>query len=148
MDTKPTEADLAIDLNRLLADCATTTLIPWWFARDKMPAEAMAVLCRRALAAEAFKRWVHAWLDGAGVPHDPDPEHTAEHGCRISGRMRYLLDRAVAAEADVAQLREAIVKARDAYWHGTDGAAADAAAAMGILGMVIGSTDADEGEAD
>jgi hypothetical protein len=50
----------------------------------------------RALEAErdelqAFKDWVHAWLDGVGVPHDPDPEHTAEHGCRISGRMRYLL---------------------------------------------------------
>jgi hypothetical protein len=37
-----------------------------------------------------FKQWVHAYLDNVGVPHDPDPVHTAEHGCRISGRMNYL----------------------------------------------------------
>lgn len=41
--------------------------------------------------AQAFKSWVHDWLDNAGVPHDPEPEHTKEHGCRISGRMQWLL---------------------------------------------------------
>lgn len=45
---------------------------------------------RDALA--AFKKWVHDWLDAVGVPHDPEPEHTKEHGCRISGRMRWLLN--------------------------------------------------------
>jgi hypothetical protein len=54
---------------------------------------ALPAWVRRAWAAEAFKRWVHAWLDAAGVPHDPDPEHTRAHGCRISGRLRYLLSR-------------------------------------------------------
>src|SRR5687768_11404636 len=36
---------------------------------------------RDALA--KFKAWVHDWLTGVGVPHDPDPEHTKEHGCRV-----------------------------------------------------------------
>lgn len=40
-----------------------------------------------------FKKWVHDYLDNIGVPHDPAPEHTKEHGCRISGRMRWLLNR-------------------------------------------------------
>lgn len=38
-----------------------------------------------------FKEWVNAWLDAHGVPADADPKHTAETGCRISGRMEWLL---------------------------------------------------------
>ena len=74
----------------------------------------------RAQAAEAFKAWVHAWLDGAGVPHDPEPEHTAQHGCRISGRMRFLLSRATTAEADLAETQQ---------WLSESDAAADRAEA-------------------
>jgi hypothetical protein len=59
--------------------------------------------------AEAFKKWTHDWLDAVGVPHDPDPEHTAANGCRISGRMRFLLGRMETAEAEVARL-EALVE--------------------------------------
>lgn len=72
-------------------------------AREGWPAA-----IRRALAGEAFKQWVHGWLDAIGVPHDPDPEGTAQHGCRISGRMRHLLHRATAAEAEIVRLQATI----------------------------------------
>jgi hypothetical protein len=54
------------------------------------PSEFAAVAAERD-ALRKFKEWVHAYLDNLGVPHDPDPEHTARHGCRISGRMNYLV---------------------------------------------------------
>ena len=39
----------------------------------------------------AFKAYVHERLDTAGVPHDPDPEKTADTGCRIGHRLDWLL---------------------------------------------------------
>ncbi len=42
---------------------------------------------------QKFKEYVHGRLDGAGVPHDPDPAHNAEHGCRIEGRLNWVLER-------------------------------------------------------
>lgn len=47
----------------------------------------------RALAAEAFKAWVHAFLDERGVPADPDPEANQRSGCRIGCRLRWVFDR-------------------------------------------------------
>lgn len=41
--------------------------------------------------ATAFKDYVHKRLDDAGVPHDPDPEKNKAHGCRIEGRLNFLL---------------------------------------------------------
>lgn len=41
----------------------------------------------------AFKAYVHRRLDEEGVPADPDPEHTIEHGCRIEGRLEWCFDR-------------------------------------------------------
>src|SRR4051812_734489 len=41
-------------------------------------------------ALQAFKTWVHEWLDANGVPHDPDPDKTTATGCRIGGRLEYL----------------------------------------------------------
>src|SRR6202023_3305898 len=39
---------------------------------------------------QAFKSWVHAWLDSYGVPKEfPDGPHTRE-GCRIGDRMEWL----------------------------------------------------------
>ena len=38
----------------------------------------------RVEALQRFKDFTHAWLDAAGVPHDPDPEHTAATACRIN----------------------------------------------------------------
>src|SRR3954471_11028183 len=40
---------------------------------------------------EAFKSYVHKRLDDAGVPSDPEPEANAEHGCRIGGRLNWLI---------------------------------------------------------
>jgi hypothetical protein len=67
--------------------CEMDQLHPGW--RDEV-----SEICR--LTAEldklqAFKDWVHPWLDAHGVPHDPDPEKTAATGCRISNRMAWLL---------------------------------------------------------
>ena len=41
---------------------------------------------------QKFKDFVHARLDAYGVPHDPDPEGNKKHGCRISGRLKWLHD--------------------------------------------------------
>jgi hypothetical protein len=43
-------------------------------------------------AALKFKAWVHAFLDGKGVPADPEPEENKKHGCRISGRMHWVFN--------------------------------------------------------
>lgn len=67
----------------------------------------LAAAARRALWAEGFKAWVHAWLDRAGVPTDPDPAHTELHGCRIAGRMNWLLGRIRAAEEALVRPPEA-----------------------------------------
>jgi hypothetical protein len=45
----------------------------------------------KAIELQKFKDWVHAWLDGQGVPHDPYPEETKQHGCRVGGRMKWLV---------------------------------------------------------
>lgn len=39
---------------------------------------------------QAFKTWVHAYLDSHGVPHHPPGTHGAE-GCRIGDRMDWLM---------------------------------------------------------
>jgi hypothetical protein len=38
---------------------------------------------------QAFKNWVHAYLDGKGVPHHPPGTHGAA-GCRIGDRMDWV----------------------------------------------------------
>ncbi len=38
-----------------------------------------------------FKVFVHEFLDDAQVPADPYPEETKQHGCRISGRLTWLV---------------------------------------------------------
>jgi hypothetical protein len=38
-----------------------------------------------------FKAYVHKRLDDAGVPADPEPAENAKHGCRIEGRLTFLL---------------------------------------------------------
>lgn len=44
-----------------------------------------------------FKEYVHARLDKAGVPTDPESPHKAE-GCRIGGRFDIVLTRYMALE--------------------------------------------------
>lgn len=41
---------------------------------------------------QSFKDWVHAYLDGKGIPHHPPGVHGAE-GCRIGDRMDYVFER-------------------------------------------------------
>ena len=41
---------------------------------------------------QAFKDWVHKYLDDHGVPHHPPGSHGAE-GCRIGDRMDWLMAR-------------------------------------------------------
>lgn len=48
-----------------------------------------------------FKEYVHARLDAAGVPTDPDSPHKAE-GCRIGGRLDIVLAGARAVEMCIA----------------------------------------------
>lgn len=47
----------------------------------------------RAVVLQSFKNYVHKRLDAAGVPADPEPEKNAEHGCRIEGRLNWVLAR-------------------------------------------------------
>jgi hypothetical protein len=96
-DIRPTPDDLLRQGPADLAELASVeaTRGPWGDSEERillrLARTALPAWVRRAQAAEAFKAWVHGWLDAAGVPYDPDPEHTREHGCRISGRLRYLL---------------------------------------------------------
>lgn len=41
---------------------------------------------------KAFKEYVHKRLDDAGVPPNPEPEANAKTGCRIEGRLNYLIN--------------------------------------------------------
>jgi len=43
-------------------------------------------------ALQRFKDFVHKRLDDYGVPTDPDHEGTKAHGCRISGRLKWLYE--------------------------------------------------------
>lgn len=47
---------------------------------------------------QAFKTWVHDYLDTHGVPHHPPGTHGAE-GCRIGDRMDWLMAELAAAKA-------------------------------------------------
>lgn len=56
---------------------------------------------------QAFKDWVHSYLDGKGVPHHPPGTHGAS-GCRIGDRMDYLWAERVQHVRRVAELQRAI----------------------------------------
>jgi hypothetical protein len=59
---------------------------------------------------QAFKDWVHAYLDSHGVPHHPPGAHGA-HGCRIGDRMdwwvEWWVEKLKAAEAERDEFRSA-----------------------------------------
>lgn len=73
--------------------------------RDQLRAqlEARSVDDVRAIA---FKAYVHTRLDGAGVPADPEPEQNAKHGCRIEGRLNWLLERWTLALGEAGSAKE------------------------------------------
>ena len=54
---------------------------------------------RRAVKLQAFKDWVHAYLDAQDVPHHPPGTHGAA-GCRIGDRMDWLMNKLHTAERE------------------------------------------------
>jgi hypothetical protein len=54
---------------------------------------------------QAFKDWVHAYLDTHGVPHHPPGPHGAE-GCRIGDRMDWLMARVAGLESALRDVLE------------------------------------------
>lgn len=58
-----------------------------------------ATLLEEVRKLRAFKRYVHERLDQAGVPADPESEQNAKHGCRIEGRLNFVLEAALARDA-------------------------------------------------
>lgn len=73
-----------------------------------------AVTCLCAAAAwgrerdklQAFKDWVHSYLDTHGVPHHPPGTHGAE-GCRIGDRMDWLMAQLAASRKRIADWERA-----------------------------------------
>jgi hypothetical protein len=69
--------------------------------------------------AASFKEYVHKRLDDFKVPHDPDPEHNAQHGCRIEGRLNFVFDRLTKAMALLERAAGAFERETpDAEWFG------------------------------
>ena len=57
--------------------------------RDRLAAQ-LALACAERDKLQAFKDWVHGYLDAQGVPHgDPENRHQQE-GCRIGARLDLL----------------------------------------------------------
>lgn len=65
---------------------------------------------------QAFKDWVHAYLDSHDVPHHPPGTHGAA-GCRIGDRMDWLMAERDALVSRVAQYHNALERIR--YWAGS-----------------------------
>lgn len=59
---------------------------------------------RRAIAHEPvdrllrFKAYVHERLDQMNVPADPEPAENAKHGCRIEGRLNWIISEMIDAD--------------------------------------------------
>jgi uncharacterized small protein (DUF1192 family) len=56
---------------------------------------------------QAFKDWVHNYLDGKGIPENPGGPHSAE-GCRIGDRMDYVFAEIAKLKAEVERLQTEI----------------------------------------
>lgn len=66
-------------------------MIPDW--AEKLERENVA-LKAEIEKLRAFKAYVHQRLDGARVPTNVDPVETLRTGCRIEGRLSWLIERA------------------------------------------------------
>lgn len=62
-----------------------------WAAKKRDHVEHVQRLKIERDQAQAFKVYVHQRLDAAGVPFNPEPETNAKHGCRIEGRLNWLI---------------------------------------------------------
>lgn len=97
MSTKPTAEQEAAAINMLHAT----------FSRGKHTAGTASLVARLVAERDAlanFKAYVHQRLDDAGVPIDPDSPHKAA-GCRIGGRLDFVLAERDAARAELALTR-------------------------------------------
>lgn len=65
--------------------------------------DAVRVLVGQRDKLAAFKKYVHDRLDQADVPTDPEPAENAKHGCRIDGRLNYVLKNWAARDAEYLQ---------------------------------------------
>lgn len=72
--------------------------------RDDDDFEDLSVILAHLDALQAFKTFVHARLDRAGVPADPPGEHR-DAGCRIGQRLDAVFTERDALRVDVADLR-------------------------------------------
>lgn len=61
---------------------------------------------------QAFKDWVHSYLDTKGVPHHPHGPHGAE-GCRIGDRMDWLMDQLSLNRAHVVEVGYQLKEAKE-----------------------------------
>jgi hypothetical protein len=67
-------------------------------------AEAAADIDGQRAKLQAFKDWVHDYLDAQGVPTNfPDGPHTKE-GCRVGDRLDWLVEQLRVAQKQVAEL--------------------------------------------
>lgn len=57
-----------------------------------------------------FKEYVHGRLDAAQVPEDPEPAKNAAHGCRVEGRLNWLI-----AKKDESEKLKAMLKRANSY---------------------------------
>lgn len=63
----------------------------------------LAAAEQRVRELEAFKKWVHDYLDGMGIPTHPDGPHSKE-GCRIGDRMDIVRERVAELESALADV--------------------------------------------
>lgn len=92
----PTVAELVAEL-RLISRSGDAVGSGIWIVANA------AAIADRLEAGEKFKKWVHDYLDGKGIPTHPDGPHSKE-GCRIGDRMDMVFARLAAAEKRVAVL--------------------------------------------
>lgn len=78
-----------------------------WIRRCARAEAALTAARQERDKLQAFKDWVHNYLDAHGVPHHPPGPHGAE-GCRIGDRMDWLMGQLAAARAENERLKMAL----------------------------------------
>ena len=105
-------ADMALRDLLALVDKQAAELARWEFNSRANMQYAAQNLTDRILKLQAFKDYVHQRLDEAGIPKEPNGEHS-KAGCRVGDRLDIALAlsaRAEAAEARAERARAALEK--------------------------------------